>query len=237
MFEVLTLLALAGDAGCTREAIVDTLWPDAPRGNGRQHLRVLLHGIRRALGADSIATVHQHSAGEERLRLSPHVWVDLTAFEASVGALVPPATQSGACFVDLDATGADDAMGRLEEAVALYRGGLDEFGTFGEWVVPHRERLRAHFLALVAEVIPALARSGRIEDAIGYCRRAVETDPLAEPFQLALMTAYAHLGWRTAALAQYRDYRRTLAQELQIEPSVAVTRAFRQATASPSLSR
>lgn len=232
VFELLTLLALSGEAGCTREGIVDTLWPDAPRGNGRQHLRVLLHAVRRALGADCIATVRQHSAGEERLRLSPHVWVDLAAFEASLEALVPPAHGRSAVREARAAVGADGAVDRLEETLALYRGGLDEFGKFGEWVAPHRERLRARYLSLVAQVILVLARSGRIEEAIAYCQRAVEADPLAESFQLALLTAYGHLGWQTAALAQYRDYRRTLARELQIEPSPAMKHAFRQATAS-----
>src|SRR5690606_20848860 len=112
----------------------------------------------------------------------------------------------GAGLTGRDDVRADEAMGRLEEAIALYRGGLDEFGKFGEWVAPHRERLRAHYLSLLAAVIPALARCGRIEDAIAYCHRAVDADPLAEDFQLALLTAYGHLGQRTAALAQYRDY-------------------------------
>lgn len=233
VFELLTLLALSGEWGCTREGIVDTLWPDAPRGNGRQHLRVLLHAIRKALGADSIETVRLPASREERLRLSPHVRVDLTAFEASAQVLVPPPARGAPCLSGHDGPRDDDAMERFEEAIGLYRGGLDECGKFGEWVAPHRERLRAHYLALLTAVVPALARCGRIYDAIAYCEQAVEVDPLAEPFQLALLTAYGHLGRRSAVLAQYRNYRWTLARELQMVPSGAIERAFRQAMASP----
>lgn len=228
--ELLALLALSGEDGCTRESIVDKLWPDTRRGNGRQHLRVLLHAIRKALGAGSVVEVHHQPARETRLRLGPDVWVDLTAFEAGARLLEPPAGGNGACLTDDE----DDRLQRLEETIALYRGELDECGEFGEWAVPHRERLQRQFLSLLTEVIPALARRGRTNDAVAYCRRAVEADPFAEPFQVALLTAYGWLGRQTAALDQYRDYRRTLARELALAPSAAVERAFKSAMACPA---
>jgi len=224
VFELLALLALAGDTGIYRDQIVTTLWPEAPRGNGRQHLRVLLHALRSALGPDVVEAVLQPCATESVLRLRAGVWVDVLRFQVGVSTVRQSVT---------DDTGAPEAgperLQQLDQLIVLYPGELDEGGQFGEWVAPYREQARAQFLTLLAEAVPLAASLGQVERAIAYCRRAIMADPLEERFQVALITTYGRLGRRSAALAQYREYRRILASELAMEPTFAVECAFRQA--------
>ena len=224
VFELLALLALAGDTGIYRDQIVTTFWPEAPRGNGRQHLRVLLHALRSALGPDVVEAVLQPCATESVLRLRAGVWVDVLRFQVGVSTVRPSVS---------DDTGTPEAgperLQKLDQLIVLYQGELDEGGQFGEWVTPYREQARAQFLTLLAEAVPLAASLGQVERAIAYCRRAIMADPLEERFQVALITTFGRLGRRSAALAQYREYRRILASELAMEPTFAVECAFRQA--------
>lgn len=224
VFEVVALLALAGEAGIQRDRIVSALWPDAPPGNGRQHLRVLLHALRAALGPDVVESVRSQCTTDEVIRLAPEVWVDLAAFRASAErirrhAVAPP----------VDEETGRQRLQEIDRALALYRGELDEGGHFGEWSAPHRAYFRDQFLGLLVEAVPLAASLGEVERAVEYCRRAIACDPLDEGFQVALLTAYGYLGKRAAAIAQYREYRRLLAREFATEPSPAVERALREA--------
>src|SRR5690606_12326315 len=75
-FELLALLAFAGAEGVDRDQAVAMLWPDAPPGNGRLHLRVLLHELRSALGPSAFQPVPDRTGAENGVRLIPDVWVD-----------------------------------------------------------------------------------------------------------------------------------------------------------------
>src|SRR3546814_8386466 len=48
---VLAVLALAGDKGATRDAIVEWVWPDRSEGQGKSSLRQALSALRKALPA------------------------------------------------------------------------------------------------------------------------------------------------------------------------------------------
>jgi DNA-binding SARP family transcriptional activator len=224
VLELLAILALAGDAGVPRTRISNTLWPDAPPGNGRTHLRVLLHSLLQMLGPDVVESPPHTSMQGEMVRLGGHVWTDIAEFAAR--AIPRPAATHAR-----PGTAADGQarLAEIDELLQLYRGDLDEAGEFGMWVTPHRERLRTRALGLLAEAAPLAAYLGRADRAVAYCLRAVELDPLHEGFRVALITAYGRLGQRSAAAAQYRTYRRILEEELSIQPSLVVERALREA--------
>ncbi|MDO9444505.1 MAG: PAS domain-containing protein, partial [Dehalococcoidia bacterium] len=117
-FELLALLAFAGNRGLARERICEILWPDPSGGSERTHLRVLLHTLRQSLGREVTETVDPDDRG--RLRLATDIAVDIVAFERGATALqqCDPATHLGA-----------DAEGRLREIdtlLSLYVGDLDE---------------------------------------------------------------------------------------------------------------
>lgn len=214
--EVLALLAFAPDGGLRKEQICDALWTEPPGGSERTHLRVLLHSLRQTLGPD-ITVNSPH--GTERLQLAQSLWVDAIAFVRGLSALLR--TRPLLSGLDVPA--------RLEEVdalLSLYVGDLDEAGYFGAWVVPHRERLRAGYLALLREATQLAAESRDPVRAMAYCHRAVAADPLQEDFQIALIAAYGELGRRRDALAQYQSYRSALAADLAIQPSAAIERAL-----------
>lgn len=223
-YELLAMLALAGDAGVGRDRLCDRLWPESSVGDGRAHLRVLVHGIRQALGAEVVVGPAPGAPCRDTLHLAPHVWTDVAAFEREANAFLEASPDA--------ATTAADRVRRLQRATAiadLYRGDLGDGAAFGTWALPHRERLRSLLVRVLADAAVLAASTGNVQQAIAFCQRAVAADPLHEGFRVALITAYGRLGRRTEALAQYRAYRRLLASELSLKPSPAVERALRQA--------
>jgi DNA-binding SARP family transcriptional activator len=218
VLEVLAMLALAGPDGLHRDRICDLLWPNAPAGRGRGHLRVLMHSLRQALG-DGIVVPHPSL---DTLRLHPGVWVDLREFEAGASAI-------------LNATGPLNARATcdaIDELISLYGGDLGECSAFGTWSVPARERLRGLHVALLARAVPLAPLAGDACAAIDYCRQALTMEPLLEEFQVALIQLYGELGRHQEALAQYQAYRRLLASETGALPSPAFERAIRRAMAT-----
>ncbi len=203
--ELLTLLTLAGPGGLRREEICETLWPSAARGAGRAHLRVLLHLIRHLVNEELLEDVGVISGVDSRLRLRPDVWTDVHVLEA--------ARVSEDCAPTLDAAARRDRVAELRRVVDCYHGDLDPHGEFGSWVIPHRERLRRRFLALVSELIPLAASVGEFEVAIDSCRRAIAVDPMDERFRLSLLALYGQLGRTEEAQAEYDAYQRSLVDD------------------------
>lgn len=220
-FELLALLAFAGNRGLDRGRICEILWPDPSGGSERTHLRVLLHALRQSLGREVTEMVDSDDRG--RLRLATDIAVDIVAFECGAAALqqCDPVTHAGA--------DAEQRLGEIDALLSLYVGDLDESAQFGSWVLPYRERLRSLYLGLLNEATRLAARAGDGARAMDYCRRAAAADPLQEEFQIALIAAYGQLGRPRDAVAQYDLYQRRLASDLALQPSMAVQRALRQA--------
>ena len=62
---LLALLAVAGERGVTRDALLGFLWPEADEERGRKALAQALYALRRDLGSDDALT------GVKDLRLNP----------------------------------------------------------------------------------------------------------------------------------------------------------------------
>ncbi len=189
-----SLLAwLAVNPGSHQRAdVAARFWPEVLDSSARASLRNAIWAIRRSLGAESGKAL---LATRERVGLdSRRLWVDATAFRDLI------------------------EHERLDEALELCRGellaGLDD-----EWVYEFRDAHR-DLLSELLERIAAQADLRRdLGGAIGYTRRRVALDPLAEDAQRALIARLAAAGDRPGALVAYARLRDRLRRELGISPS------------------
>ena len=90
---------------------------------------------------------------------------------------------------------------------------------FDDWQFFQAESLRQELAQVLERLVRGHSAQGKYGAAIPYARRWVALDPLHEPAQQALMTAYAQAGQRAAALRQYQDCVRVLEEELGAPPS------------------
>ncbi len=192
---LLALLAIAGDRGVTRDALLAYLWPDGDEEHGRRALTQALAALRRDLGSDEAV------AGMKDLRLNP----DLVTCDVAE-------------FRDALSAEAD------ERAVELWRGPfLEGFhlpgaDTFERWVEEQRAGLNLEYTDLLDRLAERAMASGDPRAAAGWLRRLAATDPLNGQIAVRLMRALAAQGDVAGALQHARAHETLLRQELELPP-------------------
>lgn len=189
-----SLLAwLAVNPGSHQRAdVAARFWPEVLDSSARASLRNAIWAIRRSLGAEAGKAL---LTTRDRVGLdSPRLWVDATAFRDLI------------------------EHERLDEALELCRGellaGLDD-----EWVYEFRDAHRDLLSELLERIAAQAGLRRDLDGAIGYTRRRVALDPLAEDAQRALIARLAAAGDRPGALVAYARLRDRLRRELGISPS------------------
>lgn len=201
-----------------RNQLAGLLWGELPEKNARRNLRHALHTLRQAFDP-ALLESDRLSAG-----LNPEIpcRVDALAFEDALD-------QAGR---HRRAQEPDAAIEHLEAAVELYRGDfLADFDVsdclaFEEWVTRRRANLQVRVLEALDGLVNHWTRRGAYERALVYARQQLAQEPLSEKAHRQLMTLLALTGQRSAALAQYHACRRTLADELGLEPLEETTALY-----------
>jgi len=195
----------------SRQRLMGLLWGDLPEANARRNLRRALWNLRKRLSPPDGPP--PFLADRETVRFNPVIAhrLDVAEFEA-------------ACA----------APEGLRRAAELYRGELlagfflRDAPAFEEWLLVERERLRLLALQSLQRLVEKDAAQGEIETALDDARRLLALEPWREESHRWLMRLLVRAGRRSAALAQYETCRRTLAQELGVEPGAETTALYRR---------
>jgi DNA-binding SARP family transcriptional activator len=205
------LLLHAGEVVST-DRLLEELWPGVRREEALRALQVAVSRLRKALepgrraGADSRMILTRPPGYE--LRVDPEQ-LDAKRFEA----LVDEGRRA------LLAGDSRSARARLGEALGLWRGPpLADlaYESFCQAEVARLEELR---VVALEERIAADLALGRPSELVGELRALVREEPLRERLRAHLMLALYRSGRQAEALDAYTEARRTLVEELGIEPS------------------
>lgn len=201
----------------SREALATLFWPDYDASRGRNNLRRELAPINKALGEGWLLT------DREQVGLNPKMslWLDVAHFQQLLAVCeTHDHPISEVCA---------DCLPPLHEAVELYGGdflvgfNLPDCREFDEWQFFQAESLRQALASALERLVRAHCTRSEFEQAIPYARRWVGLDPLHEPAQRHLMQVYAWAGQQAAALRQYEECERILAEELGVPPDEQTT--------------
>jgi predicted ATPase/DNA-binding SARP family transcriptional activator len=199
------LLLRAGEV-VKRDELIDALWGEDPPDTARNTLQVYVSQLRKLLPEGLLETT---PAGY-RLAIDPGT-VDVFEFERL--------TQAGRSALTIgDAAGAAETLRR---ALDLWRGPLTD--------LPDTELLRLDELRLTAleDRVDAELALGRHVELVGELERLVAEQPLRERMRGQLMLALYRSGRQADALAVYQRARRTLVEELGIEPGESLRKLER----------
>ena len=207
----LLLFLLSHPDGRTRDQIGLVFWPDASVTQVKNNFHVMLHHVRKALGrADLVAFDRDRYC--INWEVSAGVRFDARAFEE----VVRPALRT--LKADRKGADAEQAVSRLREALAEYRGDFLVDADAGDWHLEIRDRLRRLYAdGAVALGDLSLAR-GEYHLAADAFGRAVAVDELNEAAYRRLFTALARGGERNEALRQYERLVDNLKSDLGAEP-------------------
>jgi DNA-binding SARP family transcriptional activator len=183
----------------TKEQIVAALWPDLSVAKAHSTFHFYLFQVRRVLGgADAIT----YRGGAYRLESRVHVY-DVEEFQRALAK-------------------AEKARGSereryLREAVSLYQGDYLE-DVYADWTTSLRVSLQRQYSRAVEELAGHYHQGGRTEEAVKCYRNLLDRDPLREDIHRQVIRGLALMGDHAAAIRQYEELRRTLA-EFGAEPS------------------
>jgi DNA-binding SARP family transcriptional activator/ABC-type transport system substrate-binding protein len=196
------------------EALIDGVWGETPPRSGRHLVHEYVSRLRSSLGdAELIST------------RAPGYVVDRDACELDVtrfGELVRAARSQR------EAGPSSAALQSFDEALALWRGDvLSDLALEGD-ARAAAARLEEERRAVRSERVEVALALGRHHQLIPDLERAVASEPLDEQVRGQLMLALYRDGRQADALARYREGRRTLVEQIGIEPG-AELRALEQA--------
>jgi len=209
---LLALLLLHRDEAISTDRIIDELWGEQPPATAAKIVQNYVLQLRRALEDGGSADADLITQGRGYLLRVERGRLDLDRFEA----LVEAGERA------LGSADAAQAAETLREALALWRGPpLADFA-YEPFAQAAIERLEDQRLAALERRMEADLALGRHADVVGELKELVSVHPLHEGFRAQLMLALYHSGRQAQALEVYRDARRSLVEELGIDPSPAL---------------
>ena len=209
---LLALLVINANRVVRTDRILEELWGDDAEGK-ESALWVYISRLRSVLGGHEILVTRDQGYS---LVVEPNA-IDARRFETIAG--------EGRALIKDDPTAASALLG---EALGLWRGAaIEDFGdeSFAQVEIARLEELR---LEAMADRIDADLKLGESSSLVSELEPLVRSHPLNERFVGQLMVALHESGRTAEALAAYERTRRTLSEELGIEPSRMLRRIEQQ---------
>jgi DNA-binding SARP family transcriptional activator len=207
---LLAVLLLHANETLATDRLIDELWAERPPATAAKTVQVYISRLRKALaggdGDDPAGGVATREHGYQ-LRLDPER-LDAHRFER----LVAQGRR------ELAVGRPERAAAALEEALSLWRGPpLADlaYEPFAQREIARLEDLRA---AALEQLIEAKLALGRHAEVIGELEGLIAQHPYRERLRAQLMLALYRSERQADALQAYQDARRTLVEELGIEP-------------------
>ncbi|MFJ2576598.1 BTAD domain-containing putative transcriptional regulator [Kitasatospora aureofaciens] len=208
---IMAVLLLAPNRVVSVSALADAVWHGRPPATARNQIAICISALRktfkdRAGAGDILVTGHPgyllHAEGHR---------IDAVEFEERVTEGREAARRGRP----------DEASGRFEEALAMWRGPVLE-GIPAERVEAEAARLTELRLSAYEEYAGIRLRLGRHRELIGELQSFMRSHPLREQAMAHLMLAQYRAGRRAEALETFRTGSGLLAEELGIDPGPAL---------------
>src|SRR5574341_398441 len=224
---LLAYLVVEADRSHSREKLIGLLWPDSSEEAARHNLRQALFNLRLAL-ADHTARPPYFLITRNAIQFNREsdYSLDLDQFNSYFHAWEKNWGR--------ESTDASTLLPQLEEMVKLYQGeylqhfSLGDSAEFEDWIVVRRESLRQHMMAALTYLANEYEHRGNFQAARCYALHQLELDPWREEAHYQIMQVLALEGERSAALAQYENCKKVLAEELGVEPSAKTRELYEQ---------
>ncbi len=214
---VLAFLLLHPNEVVSRDRLVDALWGEQPPATAAASLQVHVAKLRKLLEA----------AGDSRDRLETRATgyvlhlgadeLDAFSFERLVGEARRART----------AGDRELAVALLNEALALWRGPVFADLTDATFIQAERARLEELRVTALEDRIEVDLALGRHSELVAELEQLVGEHPTRERLRAQYMLALYRSGRQTEALETYRRFRRTLSEELGLEPGPELQRLER----------
>jgi DNA-binding SARP family transcriptional activator len=219
---LLSLLALHYGRRVPREQVMQSLWPESDLALARNSLYNLVHHLHKLLSPALHGAVPVlQEDGYYRLNSEAGIGIDVVYFDRLVA-------DGGRQF---EAGEAAAAVRSFKRAVQLYR---DDIQLVGDaQTVMERERLRARYLTLLAQLAEYYYQEGDYSAALACLWRLLARDAYREDAHRLVMRCYMRHGERAAALHHYQVCVDLLRTTFDAPPETATSALYHQIRLDP----
>jgi DNA-binding SARP family transcriptional activator len=202
----LALLALRltrPDFSCTRDQVLDILWPELAPDVAINSLNQTIYFMRRVFEEDfdeDLSPGYIHHESEV-------IWLDTELVSSA----------SSTCNQLIRRMSAEPTPEQVDDLSVAYAGRFALDFEYEDWAASFRDSLHASYLQIVEQALATDLNSGHFDRGIRLARRALEVDPSAEPIEVSLLRLYRASGAHAAAAEQYTRYATRLRQDLDVE--------------------
>lgn len=219
---LLAHLALQSSRRVSRERLAQALWPKSEPVLASQSLNSLIYTLQKLLGPalQGVAPI-LHKDGYLQLNVEAGIGIDVSCFDQ----LLDLASRQ----MQLGDTAA--ARAAFHRAAELYRDDL--YQPVGGQITVERERLRARYLTLLAQLAEQYYQQGDYHTCLEYLWRLLARDPIREDAHRLIMRCFVQRGERAAALRQYHVCVDLLRAAFNAEPEPATVALFEQIRGRP----
>jgi DNA-binding SARP family transcriptional activator len=202
-----------------RTALADLLWGNLPQERAVANLRKSLTELRERVDEAVLVTHHTVAVNPDY-----PIMLDVATFEATIER--GTATASAQLLTNA-------VQGYTDDFLAGFS--LPTADGFDEWSLMFREHLRDRLITAIESLATMYVGRGAYRAALEPARRVVALDPWREEAHRRLMWLLIRIGDRAAAIAQYEACRRTLEEDLGVEPMAETVALYQQLLAGEKL--
>jgi predicted ATPase/DNA-binding SARP family transcriptional activator len=204
---LLALLLVHANETVSRDRLIAELWAEAPPASVESAFHVYLSRLRRLLESAGIGDLLARESHGYRLRVEPGQ-LDVSHFDK----LVDEGSEA------LASGNPELAADRFREALTLWRGPALADLQFERFAVTASARLEEKRVSALEQRLEADLALGRHRQLIAELESLVAEHPYRERLRAQLMLVLYRSGRQADALRAYQEARRTLADELGLEP-------------------
>lgn len=205
----------------SKEKLIDDIWPDATPRAGEKNFKVNLHRLRKV-----IEPVFNKNVGYSVIQLeSGQVSLDPALVSVDIFEFIDLESKGRVCLAREEIS---LAMAYLKKAEALYKGDFLSEDPYEDWISLKRQQLSADYIDILMTLARLHEEMGTPQLAIGYLKKIIATDQLHEEAHQNLMIVYADMGMKKTAENVYKEWYRTIRQELDTEPDEETQNIYRK---------
>jgi DNA-binding SARP family transcriptional activator len=200
---LLCLLIARPRFACTREEVIDSLWPELDPPAALNSLNQTVYFLRRVFEPEFRDETSPGYVGQD----GETIWLDAELIDS----------QSRRCADLIRSMPADPTPDGALDLAMQYEGRFALDFAYEDWALTYRESLHASYLRVMERSIGIDLNTGHFGRGIFLAERTTQVDPEAEEIQAALVRLYRYSGAHLAAAHQYEHYARSL-RDLGIDP-------------------
>ena len=201
---LLALLLTRPGFSCTRDQVLDGLWPDLGPDLALNSLNQTIYFMRRVFEedfSDDLTPGYIHHDSEV-------IWLDQELVTST----------SARCSRMIRDMAVEATPDQVEALSAAYRGRFALDFEYEDWAASFRDWLHAGYLQIIERALTTDLGTGHFDRGIRVARRALEVDPTAESVEVSLLRLLRASGAHAAAAEQYAHYATRMREELDVEP-------------------